>query len=112
MAGLSYKIEAYLGRKAKFGMDSDSTKEIELRNDGAGDYIFYWADSIEKSKPTDSQLNSADTQATKDYNNFHLKKVRRKAYGSIGDQLDDIYHNGIDAWKVKIKKVKDDNPKS
>lgn len=111
MASLSYKIEAYLGRKAKFSAPG-SPGEVTLENNGDGDKITHWADSIEKSKPTDSQLNSADTQATKDYNNFHLKKVRRKAYGSIGDQLDDIYHNGIDAWKVKIKKVKDDNPKS
>ena len=111
MASLSYKIEAYLGRKVNFS-GGGNVGEVTLENNGDGDKITQWADSIEKSKPTDSQLNSADTQATKDYNNFHLRKVRRKAYGSIGDQLDDIYHNGIDAWKVKIKKVKDDNPKS
>ena len=27
---------------------------------------------------------------------------RDRKYPSIGDQLDDIYHNGIDAWKVTI----------
>ena len=32
-------------------------------------------------------------------------------YPPIGDQLDDIYHNGIDAWKAKIKAVKDKYPK-
>ena len=39
------------------------------------------------------------------------KEIRRKAYidsvGDIPDQLDYIYHNGLDAWKVKIKEVKD-----
>ena len=39
------------------------------------------------------------------------KAIRRKAYidsvGVIPDQLDYIYHNGLDAWKVKIKEVKD-----
>tara|TARA_Y100001938_G_scaffold143145_1_gene215458 strand:- start:2032 stop:2358 length:327 start_codon:yes stop_codon:yes gene_type:complete len=39
------------------------------------------------------------------------KAIRRKAYidsvGDIPDQLDYIYHNGLDAWKVKIKEVKD-----
>jgi len=30
-----------------------------------------------------------------------------KAVGDIPDQLDYIYHNGLDAWKAKIKVVKD-----
>ena len=37
--------------------------------------------------------------------------VRERAYPSIGDQLDDIYHNGIDAWKATIKVTKDKYPK-
>lgn len=39
------------------------------------------------------------------------KKSRQKEYPSIADQLDDIYHNGIDAWKETIKAVKDKHPK-
>ena len=39
------------------------------------------------------------------------KYNRVAAYPSIAEQLDEIYHNGIDAWKVKIKAVKDANPK-
>ncbi len=30
---------------------------------------------------------------------------------SIKDQLDEIYHNGIDGWKTKIKAIKDKHPK-
>ena len=36
---------------------------------------------------------------------------RNDAYPTIVDQLDDIYHNGIDAWKATIKAVKDKFPK-
>jgi hypothetical protein len=36
--------------------------------------------------------------------------LRIAGYGSIGDQLDEIYHD-IDAWRVRIKAVKDNNPK-
>jgi hypothetical protein len=36
---------------------------------------------------------------------------REQEYPSIPDQLDDIYHNGIDAWKVTIKVTKDKYPK-
>ena len=36
---------------------------------------------------------------------------RQLEYPSIPDQLDDIYHNGIDAWKATIKVTKDKYPK-
>ena len=36
---------------------------------------------------------------------------RQKEYPSIIDQLDDIYHNGIDGWKATIKVTKDKYPK-
>ena len=39
------------------------------------------------------------------------KENRLKEYPPIGDQLDDIYHNGIDGWKATIKATKDKYPK-
>ena len=36
---------------------------------------------------------------------------RQAEYPSIEDQLDDIYHNGVDGWKTTIKAVKDKYPK-
>ena len=36
---------------------------------------------------------------------------RKAEYPSIKDQLDDIYHNGIDGWKATIKATKDKYPK-
>ena len=40
------------------------------------------------------------------------KEKRSAEYPPIVDQLDDIYHNGIDGWKSTIKAVKDKYPKS
>ena len=40
------------------------------------------------------------------------KEKRREAYPDIGDQLDKIYHHGIDAWKADIKMIKDQFPDS
>ena len=37
--------------------------------------------------------------------------ARHNAYPSIADQLDDMFHNGFDAWKATIQEIKDDNPK-
>jgi len=36
---------------------------------------------------------------------------RRKEYPSFEDQLDDLYHNGLDGWKKTIKAIKDKYPK-
>ena len=36
---------------------------------------------------------------------------RAAAYPSIADQLDTIYHSGIDAWKLTITAVKQEFPK-
>ena len=42
-----------------------------------------------------------------DLENDSYKSKRRAEYPSIADQLDDIYHNGVDGWKATIKAVKD-----
>ena len=39
------------------------------------------------------------------------KEQRAQAYPSIADQLDTIYHEGIDAWKATITAVKQEYPK-
>ena len=36
---------------------------------------------------------------------------RRNEYGSVVSQLDEIYHDGIDAWKTRIASVKNKYPK-
>ena len=38
--------------------------------------------------------------------------ARRAEYPPIEDQLDKIYHSGIDAWKADIKVIKDKYPKT
>jgi len=39
------------------------------------------------------------------------KYQRAQAYPSIADQLDTIYHEGIDVWKATIAAVKQEYPK-
>ena len=39
------------------------------------------------------------------------KNKRQQEYPSLGDQLDKIYHSGINAWKAEIKAIKDKYPK-
>ena len=39
------------------------------------------------------------------------KTARANEYPSIPDQLDDIFHNGLDGWKATIQETKDKYPK-
>ena len=107
MDNLYYKTKLYLEANSKTEAEFDSN--IVLQNDGSGDYIKTWNVSG-VSKPTNSQLNALATNATKELNNAVIRNTRKKSYGDIGEQLDEIYKD-IDAWKARIKKIKDDNPK-
>jgi hypothetical protein len=57
----------------------------------------------------DLETKKAELQA--DYDAKQYQRDRKKEYPTIEDQLDDIYHNGINAWKATIKVTKDKYPK-
>ena len=66
------------------------------------------------SKPSESDCTNGlkALQDSWDAENDSYKSNRRAEYPSIVDQLDDIYHNGIDGWKATIKTTKDKYSKS
>ena len=45
------------------------------------------------------------------YAAVEYQRKRKEEYPSWEDQLDKIYHSGIDAWKADIKAIKDKYPK-
>ena len=65
------------------------------------------------TKPTEKQCTDglAALQAAWDLENDSYKSKRRAEYPSVPEQLDDIFHNGIDGWKATIKAIKDKYPK-
>ena len=63
------------------------------------------------TQPTESEIEAEKTRLTNLYNSQEYQRNRAAEYPSIEDQLDDIYHNGIDAWKATIKATKDKYPK-
>ena len=58
-----------------------------------------------------SVIDTARTTLDAEAAAIAYKGQRKAEYPSIEDQLDDIYHNGIDAWKATIKVTKDKYPK-
>ena len=108
MANLSTKIKMYAA--ANGVADVDFTKDVMLQDDsdGKGPYIKEW--NLDIAQPSDAQLSAQESAADTEESNNTVRNTRRVAYGDIGDQLDEIYKD-IDAWKARIKKIKDDNPK-
>ena len=104
MASLYTKTKLYIEDNSKTW---DDTK-VSLQDDGSGPYIKTWTYSFDK--PTDSQIASYETTGNTEESNNTVRSTRKNLYGNIGDQLDEIYKN-IDAWKARIKNIKDDNPK-
>lgn len=54
-------------------------------------------------------INWTNVEAWVDPNEYQYKRAAE--YPSVVDQLDDLYHNGIDGWKASIKSIKDKYPK-
>ena len=58
-----------------------------------------------------SKIDAARTTLNAEAAATKYQKDRAAEYPSVVDQLDLIYHSGIDAWKAKIKETKDKYPK-
>ena len=78
--------------------------EAEVINGNGQEDIIAW-----DKDGNEVNINWTDVNAWVDPNEYQYK--REVEYPSIVDQLDDIYHNGIDGWKATIKATKDKYPK-
>tara|TARA_B100001287_G_scaffold210583_1_gene179428 strand:+ start:431 stop:715 length:285 start_codon:yes stop_codon:yes gene_type:complete len=59
----------------------------------------------------DAKVAAARKSIDDAYAALEYQRKRRAEYPSWEDQLDKIYHSGIDAWKADIKAIKDKYPK-
>ena len=62
--------------------------------------------TLDSAKVTAARKAIDDAYAAVEY-----QRQRKEEYPSWEDQLDKIYHSGIDAWKADIKTIKDKYPK-
>ena len=110
MASLATKIKLYCeanSKTADFG--SDGNVSLQDDSNGQGPYIKSWSvDGL--VQPTDEQIASYETAGNTEESNNTVRATRKTAYGDIGEQLDEIYKD-MDAWKARIKSIKDANPK-
>ena len=67
-----------------------------------------WLDT-EQTQPTDLEIQAEIARLT--YLDGIKQYQKDRAYPRLEEQLDQIYHEGVDAWKVTIAAVKTAHPK-
>ena len=81
--------------------------EVSIRNNDINDIV--WENGTTPIPKSDIEAKQAELQA--EYDAKQYQRDREKEYPSWQDQLDDIFHNGIDSWKANIQIIKDKYPK-
>jgi len=89
---------------------------VEIKSDAQvsvkGDDInqITWHDG-NPTNITKAQILAKQVELKSNYDAKSYSRNREIAYPSVKDQLDDIFHNGINGWKATIKATKDKYPK-
>lgn len=83
--------------------------EVSVNGSNINTCEIEWHNGTTPISKADIETKMAELQT--EYDNNKYQRDRAAEYPSIKDQLDDIYHNGVDGWKTTIKAVKDKYPK-
>ena len=107
MAQVYTKVKLYLEANSKTWDNEKIT--FQDNSDGNGAFIASWSYDI--AEPTAEQIDIYETAGNTAEALRTVLSNRANDYPSIKDQLDKIYHSGIDEWKKVIKATKDKYPK-
>ena len=80
----------------------------DLGYDPATDTMSYYRN---QTPPTEKEIDTELARLQAEHDAQEYARNRASEYPSIPDQLDEIYHNGVDSWKAVIKVTKDKYPK-
>ena len=92
--------------KSIIALKSDA--EVSVNGETVNDII--WHDG-NPTNITNEQILAKQVELQAAYDAKEYQRKRENHYPSIKDQLDKIYHSGIDEWKKVIKATKDKYPK-
>ena len=87
----------------------NSNAEVTVYGTDIDTCTINWNDGTTPISKENIKTKMAELQTAYDAKQY--QRDRANEYPSIVDQLDDIYHNGINAWKANIKLIKDKYPK-
>ena len=105
---LNNQIQAYL---TQYNIAYEPFDYQTGQPEGEPDQVLHW-DAKLGAQPTQEQLDAAWAAKLAADAALAYKTQRAAEYPSIADQLDLLYHGGIEGWKAAIKVVKDKYPKA
>jgi len=81
------------------------TAQVAVSGDDINTLVWY---DNNPTNITNQQIldKQSELQALED-----VYENRRKDYGTVVSQLDEIYHDGLDSWKIRIASIKTKYPK-
>ena len=91
---------------------TECRSELQALRDGDGIYKQVNNERLPISDSDFEQMviDCANSKFDEQENGY--KTARQEEYPSYGEQLDYIFHNGLEAWKTDIiQPIKDNNPK-
>ena len=80
----------------------NANAQVVIRGDNIDNCEIQWLEETSEISKTDIKNKMSSME--------YIYK-REEEYPPIVNQLDDLYHNGIDGWKKTIKAIKDKYPK-
>ena len=83
------------------------TAEVSVSGEDVNSIV--WENGTTPISVADIQTKMTELQT--EYDNNQYQRDRASEYPSMADQLDDIFHNGIDGWRTSIQAIKDKYPK-
>ena len=89
-----------LGYKSSYTSDNGKIESWDIGSPKTGE-----------KQPTQAEIDAELKKLEDQYDAKEYQLSRASEYPSIVDQLDEIFHNGIDSWKAIIKQTKDKYPK-
>ena len=70
-----------------------------------------WEEGNSQTEPTNAEIDAEVIRLQAEYDSQAYARNRATEYPALAEQLDEIYHNGMDSWKAVIKVTKDKYPK-
>tara|TARA_R110000772_G_scaffold182116_1_gene293385 strand:- start:31 stop:336 length:306 start_codon:yes stop_codon:yes gene_type:complete len=91
---------------------TECRSELQALRDGDGIYKQVNNERLPISDDDFEQMVVDCANSKFDQQENGYKTARQEEYPSYGEQLDYIFHNGLEAWKTDIiQPIKDNNPK-
>ena len=99
------KSEYYL--QAVRELTGEPVKTLSTDENNEITSIVFLNENVSEPSHSDIKAKAQEMAEAKYYVDDRLKE-----YPALSEQLDEIFHNGIDSWKAKIQAIKDKYPKS